>query len=41
MPEMYGQGVQVRKVSKVIENMCGKTYSKVMWEQKNKDIIFN
>ena len=26
--EMYVQGVQVRKVSKVIENMCSKTYSK-------------
>ena len=25
---MYIQGVSKRKVSKVIENMCGKTYSK-------------
>lgn len=25
---MYIQGVSTRKVSKVIENMCGKTYSK-------------
>ncbi|WP_106460016.1 IS256 family transposase [Anaerococcus sp. Marseille-P3915] len=28
MLEMYFQGVSTRKVSKVIENMCGKTYSK-------------
>ena len=28
MLEMYVQGVSTRKVSKVIENMCGKTYSK-------------
>ena len=28
MLEMYVQGVQVRKVSKIIENMCGKKYSK-------------
>ena len=28
MLEMYVQGVSTRKVSKVIENLCGKTYSK-------------
>ena len=28
MLEMYIQGVSTRKVSKVIENLCGKTYSK-------------
>ena len=28
MLEMYVKGVSTRKVSKVIENMCGKTYSK-------------
>lgn len=28
MLEMYLQGVSTRKVSKVIENLCGKTYSK-------------
>ena len=28
MLEMYVQGVSIRKVSKVIENMCGKKYSK-------------
>lgn len=28
MLEMYVQGVSTRKVSKVIENLCVKTYSK-------------
>ena len=28
MLEMYVQGVSTRKVSKEIENMCGKIYSK-------------
>lgn len=38
MLEMYVQGVQVRKVSKVIENMCGKTYSKSFVSSLTKEL---
>lgn len=38
MLEMYVHGVQVRKVSKVIENMCGKTYSKSFVSSLTKEL---
>lgn len=38
MLEMYVQGVSTRKVSKVIENMCGKTYSKSFVSSLTKDL---
>ena len=38
MLEMYVQGVQVRKVSKVIENMCGKKYSKSFVSSLTKEL---
>ncbi|WP_243342971.1 IS256 family transposase [Anaerococcus sp. AGMB09787] len=38
MLEMYIQGVSTRKVSKVIENMCGKTYSKSFVSSLTKEL---
>ena len=38
MLEMYVQGVSTRKVSKVIENMCGKTYSKSFVSSLTKEL---
>ena len=38
MLEMYVQGASTRKVSKVIENMCGKTYSKSFVSSLTKEI---
>lgn len=38
MLEMYIQGVQVRKISKLIENMCGKTYSKSFVSSLTKEL---
>lgn len=38
MLEMYVHGVQVRKVSKVIENICGKTYSKSFVSSLTKEL---
>ena len=38
MLEMYVQGVQVRKVSKIIENMCGKRYSKSFVSSLTKEL---
>lgn len=35
---MYIQGVQVRKISKLIENMCGKTYSKSFVSSLTKEL---
>ena len=38
MLEMYVQGVSTRKVSKVIETLCGKTYSKSFVSSLTKEI---
>ena len=38
MLEMYVQGVSTRKVSKVIEKMCGKTYSKSFVSSLTKEL---
>ncbi len=38
MLEMYVQGVSTRKVSKVIENMCGQTYSKSFVSSLTKEL---
>lgn len=38
MLEMYVQGVSTRKISKVIENMCGKTYSKSFVSSLTKEL---
>ena len=38
MLEMYVQGVSTRKVSKVVENMCGKTYSKSFVSSLTKEL---
>ena len=38
MLEMYIQGVSTRKVSKVIENMCRKTYSKSFVSSLTKEL---
>lgn len=38
MLEMYVQGVLTRKVSKVIENMCGKPYSKSFVSSLTKEL---
>ncbi len=38
MLEMYVQGVSTRKVYKVIENMCGKTYSKSFVSSLTKEL---
>lgn len=38
MLEMYFQGVSTRKVSELIENMCGKTYSKSFVSSLSKEL---
>lgn len=38
MLEMYIQGVSTRKVSKIIENLCGKSYSKSFVSSLTKDL---
>ena len=38
MLEMYVQGLSTRKISKIIENMCGKSYSKSFVSSLTKEL---